>query len=56
MTHVLSWIIWLPIGVAVLLAFFPRSAAGAIKTVGLSASVVTFGISLMVAQLFADGR
>jgi len=55
MTNVLSIIIWLPIAVAVILAFVPRGAVSAIKAIGLSASLVTFVISLTILQQFQDG-
>jgi NADH-quinone oxidoreductase subunit M len=55
MTHVLSWTIWLPIGAALILAFIPRSAVNAIKAIGLSASLITFVISLTILQQFHDG-
>ncbi|HEX9491812.1 MAG TPA: NADH-quinone oxidoreductase subunit M, partial [Thermoanaerobaculia bacterium] len=55
MTNVLSWIIWLPIAVAALLAFFPRDAVGAIKGTGLLASIATFAISLAILTQFQDG-
>jgi NADH-quinone oxidoreductase subunit M len=55
MTNLLSWIIWLPIGVAAILAFFPRTAVGAIKTTGLIASIATFALSLTILQHFQEG-
>jgi len=55
MSHVLSWIIWLPVGVAVLLAFFPRTAVTPIKTMGLFGSLATFAISLTILSGFQDG-
>ena len=55
MTNLLSWIIWLPIAVAVILAFFPRTAVGAIKSTGLIASIGTFLLSLTILQRFQDG-
>ena len=55
MTAVLSWIIWLPIVVAILLAFMPKSAANAIKGIGLFTSLATFAISLTILQQFQDG-
>jgi NADH-quinone oxidoreductase subunit M len=55
MTNVLSWIIWLPIIVAVILALLPRGAVQAIKTIGLFGSLATFVISLTILQQFQDG-
>src|SRR5439155_13913939 len=52
--NILSWIVWLPIAAAVILAFFPRNAVTAIKSLGLGASIVTFGLSFVVVQLFQD--
>ena len=54
MNNILSWIVWLPIAAAVILAFFPRNAVTAIKSLGLGASIVTFGLSFVVVQLFQD--
>jgi NADH-quinone oxidoreductase subunit M len=55
MTHILSVIIWLPIAAAFVLAFFPRSAANTIKTLGLFISLATFIISLTMLQQFQEG-
>ena len=55
MTNLLSWIIWLPIAVAAILAFFPKSAVGAIKSTGLIASIATFLLSLTILQRFQEG-
>ena len=52
---ILSTIIWLPIVAAVLLAFFPRTAVGAIKGYGLFVSLATFVISLGILSGFQDG-
>ncbi len=54
-SNILSWMVWLPIVVAMILAFFPRHAVTAIKSAGLAASLVTFGLSFVVLQLFQDG-
>ena len=43
---ILSTTLWLPIAAAIVLAFFPRDAAKAIKGFGLAVSIVTFIISL----------
>ena len=56
MNNILSWLIWLPIGVALILAFFPRGAVTAIKTTGLVASIVTFGLSFAIVQVFQEGN
>ncbi len=56
MTHVLSTTLWLPIVAAVILMFFPRRSANAIKAVGLTASIATFIISLGIVQQFQEGR
>jgi NADH-quinone oxidoreductase subunit M len=44
----LSTFLWLPLAGAILLAFFPRAAAGAVKAFGLAVSVITFVVSLGV--------
>jgi NADH-quinone oxidoreductase subunit M len=54
-TNILSVIIWLPIAVAVILAFVPKGAVSAIKAIGLFASLVTFIISLTILQQFQEG-
>src|SRR3954466_10495537 len=51
----LSTILWLPIIAAVVLAFFPRSAEGPIKGLGLLASTLTFLTSLMILPAFQEG-
>ncbi|MGZ4810315.1 MAG: complex I subunit 4 family protein, partial [Thermoanaerobaculia bacterium] len=51
----LSTVLWLPLIAAVVLAFFPRSAAGPIKGLGLFASTLTFLLSLMIVAQFQDG-
>src|SRR5437773_3257915 len=55
MNNVLSFTLWLPIAAAVLLLFFPKSAAGAIKGVGLLASLATFVASLGIVAGFREG-
>ena len=55
MTHILSWIVWLPIAAALVLALFPRTAVDAIKIIGLLASGATFVVSLAILGQFRDG-
>ncbi len=55
MMNVLSVTLWLPIAAAILLLFFPKSAAGAVKGVGLLASVATFVASLGIVNGFHEG-
>src|SRR5437667_3030573 len=55
MNNVLSITLWLPIAAAVLLLFFPKSAAGAIRGVGLLASLATFVASLGIVNGFREG-
>src|SRR5437667_1097264 len=55
MSNVLSITLWLPIAAAVLLVFFPKSATGAIKGVGLLASLATFAASLGIVNGFREG-
>jgi NADH-quinone oxidoreductase subunit M len=52
---ILSTVLWLPLAGAVLLAFFPRAAAGAIKAAGLVISLFTFLISLGILRGWDDG-
>src|SRR5437660_540094 len=52
---ILSTTLWIPIAAAIVLAFFPRDAAKAIKGFGLAVSIATFIISLGIVQQFADG-
>jgi NADH-quinone oxidoreductase subunit M len=52
---ILSAVLWLPIIAAVILAFFPRSAASAIKGMALAASVITFVVSLGILAGFREG-
>src|SRR6185369_17144751 len=51
----LSTVLWLPLIAAVVLAFFPRSATGPIKGLGLFASTLTFLLSLMILAAFQEG-
>src|SRR2546421_5707867 len=55
MNDVLSITLWLPIAAAALLLFFPKSATGAIKGVGLLASLATFVASLGIVMGFREG-
>jgi NADH-quinone oxidoreductase subunit M len=55
MNNVLSITLWLPIAAATLLLFFPKSATGAIKGVGLLASLATFAASLGIVMGFREG-
>jgi NADH-quinone oxidoreductase subunit M len=52
----LSTFLWLPIAGAIVLAFFPRAAYGAIKGFGLAVSLVTFVISLGVLRGWDDAQ
>jgi NADH-quinone oxidoreductase subunit M len=52
----LSIFLWLPIAGAILLAFFPRGATGAIRAFGLAVSLVTFVVSLGVLRGWEDGQ
>ena len=52
---ILSIVLWLPIVAAIVLAFFPRTAFGAIKGFGLFASTVTFILSLSIVAAFRNG-
>jgi len=52
---VLSTTLWLPLAAAIVLAVFPRTAATAIKAIGLIASLVTFFVSLTILQGFQEG-
>ncbi|HEX2831869.1 MAG TPA: NADH-quinone oxidoreductase subunit M [Thermoanaerobaculia bacterium] len=52
----LSTFLWLPIAGAILLAFFPRTATGAIKGFGLVVSLITFVISLGLLRGWQDGH
>src|SRR5213593_2419167 len=55
MSNVLSITLWLPIAAAVLLVVFPKNATGAIKGVGLLASLATFAASLGIVSGFHEG-
>jgi NADH-quinone oxidoreductase subunit M len=55
MQNVLSITLWLPIAAALVLAFFPRSAANAIKGFALAASLATFAVSLAILARFQEG-
>jgi NADH-quinone oxidoreductase subunit M len=55
MSNILSIVLWLPIAAAALLVFFPKRAAGAIKGVGLLASLATFVASLGIVNGFHEG-
>src|SRR5206468_8232893 len=55
MSNVLSITLWLPIAAAVLLVVFPKNATGAIKGVGLLASLATFAASLGIVNGFREG-
>ncbi|MGZ5445767.1 MAG: complex I subunit 4 family protein [Thermoanaerobaculia bacterium] len=52
----LSLFLWLPIAGALVLAFFPRAAYGAIKGFGLAVSLITFVISLGVLRGWDDAQ
>ncbi|HET8796463.1 MAG TPA: NADH-quinone oxidoreductase subunit M, partial [Thermoanaerobaculia bacterium] len=51
----LSTFLWLPVAGAIVLAFFPRNATGAIKAFGLAVSLITFVISLGMLRGWQDG-
>jgi len=51
----LSLFLWLPVAGAIVLAFFPRAAAGAIKGFGLFVSLATFVVSLGLLRGWEDG-
>ncbi|HET7433211.1 MAG TPA: NADH-quinone oxidoreductase subunit M [Thermoanaerobaculia bacterium] len=52
----LSTILWIPLAGAVLLAFFPKSAASAAKGAGFAVSLVTFIISLGLLRGWDDAQ
>ncbi|MBK5259518.1 MAG: NADH-quinone oxidoreductase subunit M [Thermoanaerobaculia bacterium] len=52
---ILSTVLWLPIVAALVLGFFPRQAAGAIKGFGFAASLITFLLSLGIVSGFKEG-
>ena len=53
---ILSTVLWLPMAAAILLAFFPRKAADAIKGFALVVSIVTFFLSLLILRGWDDGQ
>ncbi|HVE72336.1 MAG TPA: NADH-quinone oxidoreductase subunit M [Thermoanaerobaculia bacterium] len=53
---ILSTFLWLPIAGAIVLAFFPKAAIGAIKGFGLFVSLATFVVSLGVLRGWDDGQ
>ncbi|HXH91916.1 MAG TPA: NADH-quinone oxidoreductase subunit M, partial [Thermoanaerobaculia bacterium] len=55
MSNILSITLWLPIAAAVILLFFPKTAASAIKGFGLLASLATFVASLGILNGFQEG-
>jgi len=55
MNHILSTILWLPIGTAVVLALLPRRWAAEIKAIGLCAALIEFVVSLLILNHFDDG-
>ena len=55
MNYVLSITLWTPIAVAIVLLFVPRTAVGAIKGLGLLASLATFVASLGIVSGFREG-
>src|SRR3954447_22659004 len=55
MTNILSITLWLPIAAAVVIAFFPKTAANAIKGFGLLAALATFIASLGILSGFKEG-
>ena len=52
---ILSLVLWLPIAGAIVLAFFPKAATGAIKGFGLFVSLATFIVSLGILRGWQDG-
>src|SRR5688500_14346035 len=52
----LSTFLWLPIAGAIVLAFFPRAAANAMKGFGLFVSLATFALSLGLLRGWEDGK
>src|SRR5438270_6418168 len=55
MTSILSITSWLPIAAAVIIAFFPKTGANAIKGFGLLAALATFVASLGILDGFKEG-
>jgi NADH-quinone oxidoreductase subunit M len=51
----LSTVLWLPVAAAVVCLLLPRSAATAVKAIGLLASVATFILSLGILNHFQEG-
>ncbi|HEU5161822.1 MAG TPA: NADH-quinone oxidoreductase subunit M [Thermoanaerobaculia bacterium] len=51
----LSAVLWLPLIGAVVLAFFPRRAEGAIRVTALATALATFALSLLILPRFAEG-
>jgi NADH-quinone oxidoreductase subunit M len=51
----LSAVLWLPLIGAVLLAFFPRRAEGAIRVTALVTALATFALSLLILPRFLAG-
>jgi NADH-quinone oxidoreductase subunit M len=52
----LSTVLWLPLAGALVVAFFPKTAAGAIKGAGLAVSLITFVVSLGIVRGWDDAR
>jgi NADH-quinone oxidoreductase subunit M len=52
---ILSLTLWLPIAAAAVCLLLPRTAANAVKGLGLAASLATFVISLGIVQRFQEG-
>src|SRR6476646_8626945 len=55
MNNILSITLWLPIAAAVIVAFFPKTAANAIKGFGLLAALATFVASIGILNNFQEG-
>jgi NADH-quinone oxidoreductase subunit M len=51
---ILSLFLWLPVAGAIVLAFFPKTATGAIKAFGLFVSLATFIVSLGILRGWDD--
>jgi NADH-quinone oxidoreductase subunit M len=56
MDNLLSIILWLPLVGAIVIAFFPRSAEGAVKGAALFFSLATFLASLLILMSFQPGE
>ena len=52
---ILSLTLWLPIAAAAVCLLLPRTAANAVKGLGLAASLATFVVSLGIVQRFQEG-